>query len=70
MHIPPSNRLLTEEAKCCTCYHWSNRAGATNAWGECTEPSSKIVVDEPTVMHVHKPRYTSDLHVCSMWKGQ
>jgi hypothetical protein len=69
MHIAPADRLLTEDPKCFNCRHWSNFAGASGAWGECIEPTSKIVVDEPTVMHVHKPRYVPDLHCCSKWDG-
>ena len=67
MHVAPSDRLSTDEPKCANCRYWTNRAGAWGAWGECVEPTSKIVVDKPTVMHVVEPRYTTDLNVCSKW---
>jgi hypothetical protein len=64
MHVSPKDRLLSDEPKCANCAHWSKLSAA---FGECYDPASKIVVNEATVMHVVKPRYTTDLTVCSQW---
>lgn len=56
-----------EKPRCYNCSHWRS---FNQAFGQCSEPNTRVFVDEAIVRHVEKMRITTDYTVCSLWAGK
>lgn len=62
--VHPADRKTTDDPKCANCAYWKK---LNQSFGECTDPSSVVRVDEAMANAVPKIRLTTDLTVCSLW---